>query len=485
MDLQSLEIHEIAWIVAGICSFGAVFVSTYMIYMHLKNYTEPRVQVYIVRIVLLIPIYTIDSYLSLLFKEYSMYFDLGRDCYEAYVLYMFFRLLVELADGEEKMIEQMEEMRQIRYTLPFCCFHIKPGRIFLHRCKQMILQYVMFKPLLAITSFVTQLAGYYHGSYSVTDVYLYVAIFYNVSITISLYFLVLFYEATKDILKPFKPLSKFFCIKAIIFFSFWQSVAISGMVEFGILLQASGDYTIQDVADGLQAFLICVEMFPLALIYTRTFGHQSFKDHMTGTFLSDNMSVFSNFANVANVKDVVSDTMVSLKKGPKRKIFIEDFLDIPRDVQVKRVVKQGWIGKRGEDLAKIWKTRYVVLISKPRGLVWFKANPFSERERRLIEDENGKLKARGYLDFSTATEVRNHKKTGFCIKTPARDWKFKCHTTQERDEWLNAIFGIAPSFRGGHRGSVSLEDHAIAMTPEPMTKQHIVHTTSPVELELV
>src|SRR5438105_4569599 len=98
--------------------------------------------------------------------------------------------------------------------MPFCCFHIKPGRyhvttflsnsfssIFLHRCKQMILQYVLFKPLLAITSFTTELAGYYHdGDYSSGDAYLYVALVYNISITISLYFLVLFYEATKEIL---------------------------------------------------------------------------------------------------------------------------------------------------------------------------------------------------------------------------------------------------------------------------------------------
>lgn len=37
----------------------------------------------------------------------------------------------------------------------------------------------------------------------------------------SLYFLVLFYMVTEDHLQPYKPLPKFLCIKAIIFFSFW------------------------------------------------------------------------------------------------------------------------------------------------------------------------------------------------------------------------------------------------------------------------
>jgi len=135
-----VEIHEVGWVVAGICAFISVILACVMIFKHLQHYTEPRIQVYIVRIVLMVPIYTIDSYLSLLFKDYAMYFDLGRDCYEAYVLYMFFRLLVELADGEEQLIAKLEMTPQIRYSVPLCCFHIKPGRIFLHRCKQMVLQ---------------------------------------------------------------------------------------------------------------------------------------------------------------------------------------------------------------------------------------------------------------------------------------------------------------------------------------------------------
>lgn len=52
--------------------------------------------------------------------------------------------------------------------------------------------------------------------------YLYVTIIYNTSVTLSLYALVLFYVATKDILKPYDPVLKFFMVKAIIFASFWQ-----------------------------------------------------------------------------------------------------------------------------------------------------------------------------------------------------------------------------------------------------------------------
>jgi hypothetical protein len=52
--------------------------------------------------------------------------------------------------------------------------------------------------------------------------YLYVAIINNVSISLALYALVVFYFATKDLLRPYNPVLKFFTIKSIIFLSFWQ-----------------------------------------------------------------------------------------------------------------------------------------------------------------------------------------------------------------------------------------------------------------------
>ena len=57
---------------------------------------------------------------------------------------------------------------------------------------------------------------------SVAGGYLYVTIVYNISVSLSLYALFLFYFATKDLLSPYSPMLKFLMVKSVIFLSFWQ-----------------------------------------------------------------------------------------------------------------------------------------------------------------------------------------------------------------------------------------------------------------------
>jgi hypothetical protein len=77
--------------------------------------------------------------------------------------------------------------------------------------------------------------GVYHeGSFDLKSGHLYIALINNVSITISLYSLVLFYMATEERLKPFSPFAKFLCIKAILFFSFWQACVFTILIRFKI-----------------------------------------------------------------------------------------------------------------------------------------------------------------------------------------------------------------------------------------------------------
>jgi hypothetical protein len=95
--------------------------------MHLSNYNQPETQNHIVRILWMVPIYSIQSWLGLRFKDYSIYFETIRDWYEAYVLYSFLQYLIQVLGGEEALILMLKDKSPTRgvhiWGLQFC---VKP-----------------------------------------------------------------------------------------------------------------------------------------------------------------------------------------------------------------------------------------------------------------------------------------------------------------------------------------------------------------------
>ena len=74
-------------------------------------------------------------------------------------------------------------------------------------------------------------------------------------------------------LKPMNPLGKLLTVKAVVFFSFYQEVAVTGAVFMGWIKatqnpsSVNGCFSTVDVAKGFQDFLICIEMFVAAVVH--------------------------------------------------------------------------------------------------------------------------------------------------------------------------------------------------------------------------
>ena len=77
---------DYAWAVSGIFVCFSVALCVHDIHMHITHYVSP-LQRYYVRIIAMIVIYSIESWLALRFIEDRVYFECARDMYEAFVIY--------------------------------------------------------------------------------------------------------------------------------------------------------------------------------------------------------------------------------------------------------------------------------------------------------------------------------------------------------------------------------------------------------------
>ncbi|XP_028332724.1 transmembrane protein 184ba [Gouania willdenowi] len=306
--------------VSGFFVWVALVLTCHQIYMHLRFYSAPREQRHIVRILFIVPIYAFDSWLSLMFftnDQYYVYFDTIRDCYEAFVIYNFLSLCYEYLGGESAIMAEIRG-KPIESSCMYgtCCLRGKAYSIgFLRFCKQATLQFCVIKPLMAVITVILQAYGKYKdGDFNVAGGYLYVTIIYNISVSLSLYALFLFYFATRDLLSPYSPVLKFFMVKSVIFLSFWQGMLLAILERCGAIPQInSEEVSVGEgtVAAGYQNFIICIEMFFAALALRHAF---TYRVYMNKSLDSQGRhapmkSISSSLKETINPGDMVQDAI--------------------------------------------------------------------------------------------------------------------------------------------------------------------------------
>ena len=283
-------------LVVGSCFIaGAVPISFYSIHRHLAHYEVPELQIHVLRILWLVPIYSLNAFLSLLFVEYchpglSIYFDALREAYEAYVVYAFYQYLVthiQIFHGEDlgtllQVRGGDDEERRVPHLAPLHfkirtkSVHVikgwRQGHPFVKKCKWGILLYVVLSLLCTLLTFIFSAARLIKSDEPAWgNPYSYLS---AINATVSfwaIYCLVLLYKVARVELAPLQPLGKFICVKGIVFATWWQGYILQwwGNSRYGP--QSMFDWqhcpTISktDVLKAVNNFLVCVEVLFFAV----------------------------------------------------------------------------------------------------------------------------------------------------------------------------------------------------------------------------
>jgi hypothetical protein len=275
--------------VSGSLALLATVLSAHLMLRHLAHWSDARAQLSIVRIVMMIPVYALMSWLAILFGQYAIYFNLIRDAYESLVLYEFFCLLQHhfmqaapdyfgVADAGYTLADFLRQYEATPWPFPLCQLPLLvPDHRFFAVVRGCLMQYVLLKPVLSFMAVLLSIRGQYQaGHFALQDGFLWIALVSNLSICLALYMLVVFFTLIARAVAPRGALWQFLSIKILIFFIFWQSLGISVLYFFELAPLIGGWDALRSQVT-LENTLICGEMLALSIAHLWIYSAEPYR----------------------------------------------------------------------------------------------------------------------------------------------------------------------------------------------------------------
>ena len=129
-------------------------------------------------------------------------------------------------------------------------------------------------------------------------------------------------------------------------------------------------------------------------------------------------------------KYILSSTSANTKDESTRMLKERYFeKEGKREPVENRVLKQGFMSKKGNFWNKSFKKRYFKLLDNKQ-LVYYKQY---DHQLEAASDE------RGMADLNTVRKMVKKGSNGWEVTTPSREWKFMCSTTADRDAWYGTV----------------------------------------------
>ncbi|KAK7544627.1 organic solute transporter Ostalpha-domain-containing protein [Phyllosticta citribraziliensis] len=283
--------HTIAQIIGFVFTAIAVIISLVLIFEHATHYSRPWEQKQIIRILLMIPIYAAVSLLSIHYYTNHIYFEVIRDCYEAFAISSFFTLLCHyIAPTLHEQKEYFRNVEPKNWVWPMTWAQKcsggqdkgwlrKPrsGLTWFNIIWISVFQYCFIRVLFTIISVIAEKEDMLcEDSLSPAYVHIWSLIIESIAVTIAMYCLIQFYIQLKQDLAQYSPFLKVLCIKLVIFFCFWQSTLIDFLTSNGVL-KTSKYLAAADISVGLPNVLICFEMAFFAVLHLFAFPYKPYK----------------------------------------------------------------------------------------------------------------------------------------------------------------------------------------------------------------
>lgn len=275
IDFANMDRLQLTLMGAGFCTMLTMHFTIQLLSQHTFYWKNPTQQKAIIIIILMPTVYSINSFVGLLdfggSKAFFMFLDSVKECYEALAIAKFLALMYSYLNVSisKDVVPDEVKGREIHHSFPMTLIQPRYTRVdgpTLKLLKYCTWQFVAIRPICSILMIVLQIIGIYPSwiSWAFTIVL-------NLSFYTAMYSLVLFYHVFAKELKPHKPLSKFMCIKGIVFFSFWQGALLEILVAAGIIRSHHFWLDVEHLQEAIQNVLVCVEMVIFSVLQQYAF----------------------------------------------------------------------------------------------------------------------------------------------------------------------------------------------------------------------
>lgn len=326
-DNVSNQNSLMAYQFAGTFAILGSLISFWHMMSHIRKLNNFIVQRKIIAILWMIPIYSVSSFLGLVLVDAQEYLALIKDFYEAYCIYTFLSFLISvLGDGDrDKVIGVLAKHAELlKPPIRFCPCGKKPTFIsakhkaeaVLDQCQLFAMQFVFLRPITSVAIVISDIFVRSRWDYHYPQ--LYIMMIANISIFFAFTGLLRFYHVVANDLNWMHPFSKFLCIKAVVFMTFWQGIVISFIAHAVYRDQtASGDDSSFDEtlwSVQAQSFLVCLEMFFFAIAHCFTFPTEEWEP---GYKDKEQRRIKARFGDTLALRDFVKDVKLVMRRKKK------------------------------------------------------------------------------------------------------------------------------------------------------------------------
>ncbi|KAK7421750.1 hypothetical protein QQZ08_009838 [Neonectria magnoliae] len=283
--------HELARLVGAVSTGVSVILSLYLIWRHALNYTKPREQRHIIRILFMVPVYGVSSLLQIFWYEQAVYIAVVAHCYEAFALAAFFALVCHyVAPDVHAQKAFFRDMTPVRpWVWPIkgfarCCGGQRgpwrtpaSGLTWFNICWVAVYQYCFTRIASTVVAVVAQAAGHFcESSNSPAFANIWVNAVNMVAVTVAMICIVQVYIQLREALAAQSIFIKILSIKLVVFLVLWQTILIKIGTSTMDALKPSSTLSNGDIKVGIPCLLICIEMAFFAVLHLWAFPYRPY-----------------------------------------------------------------------------------------------------------------------------------------------------------------------------------------------------------------